>query len=111
MTTRTSIFALAALTAVAAMAIATTPASADGRFIAPRPIFVPGQVVQNCNGNPRLGCAVHIEPAPSVPVVAACPLRARFSVRVAASMPHGVAVRVRVPGPFATPIYPRHRVY
>jgi hypothetical protein len=64
-------------------------------------------VVQDCRGNPRLGCAVHLEPAPTAST-AMCPLQGRFSVRVAASMPYGVVAR-RVPGPFAPRLYPRFR--
>jgi len=108
MTTRTSIFALTAVAAVSAMAITATPASADGRFLAPRPIFTPGQVVENCNGNPRLGCAVHVEQLPPTPV-GACPLRT--PVRVQASFPYEVRTRVRVPGPFAPRVYPRRHVW
>jgi hypothetical protein len=139
MTTRASIFALTALAAVSAMALATTAASADGvRFLAQRPIFVPTapatqviencngdprlgcavhieptpstQVIENCNGDPRLGCAVHIEPTPSTPV-SMCPWRFRAPVRVEASVPYTVRLRMPLRFPTTAASYRRYRVY
>jgi hypothetical protein len=121
MTTRASIFALTALAAVSAMAIATTAASADGlgnvRFLPQRPIYTPTapaypstQVIANCNGDPRLGCAVHIEPSPSTPV-AACPWRFHAAGRVVASVPYELRLRTHFRVPFAAASYPRHHVW
>jgi hypothetical protein len=130
MTPRASILALTALAAASAMAIATTSASADG-FLPQRPIYVPGQVVENCNGNPRLGCAVHIEPSAPTQVVENCngdprlgcavhiepsapvlsyPIRVRVPVRV--ELPVSYVVRVRTHFRAVCPLsYPRHIIY
>jgi hypothetical protein len=92
MNTRTSLIALTAVAAVAATSFTVTAASAfeggemggyqnGAGFLAPRPIYTPtatsGQVVENCNVNSRLGCAVHIEQTPvsqypSTPVAENC---------------------------------------
>jgi hypothetical protein len=145
MTNRASLFALTALAALSALAIATTAASANG-FRTPgwvidpghnTRLHPPGQVVENCNGDPRLGCAVHIqtgspgqvvencnvnprlgcavriEPTP-VRTVAPCHfhVRARMPVRVITEVAYEV---VRVRPSFhvrcATSLYPRHHVW
>jgi hypothetical protein len=113
MTRRASLLALASLAAVATMAIATTSASAEG-FLPRRPIFVPpGQIVENCNVNPRLGCAVHIQPPTRI--VENCNVNPRLgcAVRVEPCPTRTVIrVMVRFHAPCATAsLYPRHHVW